>query len=100
MRKIICAIFLCSIIILVVISCKIKKEVSIDELNNINDDECIFCQVENSRCYKLMQKIKLTLRDQIPQFKNILKSYLQHAVILKKINDESKLDKNQMIIKI
>ena len=38
MRKIICAIFLCSIIILVVISCKIKKEVSIDELNNINDE--------------------------------------------------------------
>ncbi len=38
MRKIICAIFLCSIIILVVISCKIKKKVSIDELNNINDE--------------------------------------------------------------
>ena len=38
MRKIICALFLCSIIILVVISCKIKKEVSIDELNNINDE--------------------------------------------------------------
>ena len=64
-------------------------------LNEIDSDSNVFLQVKNSRCPKLMQQIKLALRNHTLQFKKIIKSYMYHAQILQKINNLQKLEHNQ-----
>lgn len=64
-------------------------------LNEIDSDNNVFLQVKNSRCQKLMQQIKLALHNHTFQFKKIIKSYMYHAQILKKINNLQKLENNK-----
>ena len=64
-------------------------------LNEIDSNNNVFLQVKNSRCQKLMQQIKLALHNHTFQFKKIIKFYMYHAQILKKINNLQKLENNK-----